>query len=188
MLPASSTPSFRAAEAVRRMGGRPPRKRLVEDLQGEFAKEFTGIDLNFSQYIQDNIEEGLSGVKGANSVKIIGPDLSSSSRLAGRSSDHEMRSIRALPTSAFSGCWASPISTSRSIAKRPPATGEYRRCQQRRADGLWWQCGDDDLRSRPSIHGAMGAPRPNSAALIDAVKNASRSTYTTPNGTMPMCR
>jgi cobalt-zinc-cadmium resistance protein CzcA len=48
---------------------------LVKDLQAEFAAEFTGIDLNFSQYIQDNVEEGLSGVKGANSVKIIGPDL-----------------------------------------------------------------------------------------------------------------
>ncbi len=48
---------------------------LVKDLQQEFSKEFTGIDMNFSQYIQDNIEEGLSGVKGANSVKIIGPDL-----------------------------------------------------------------------------------------------------------------
>ncbi|MGO8953486.1 MAG: efflux RND transporter permease subunit [Rhodomicrobium sp.] len=48
---------------------------LVKDLQNEFANEFTGIDMNFSQYIQDNVEEGLSGVKGANSVKIIGPDL-----------------------------------------------------------------------------------------------------------------
>ncbi|MGO9547882.1 MAG: efflux RND transporter permease subunit [Rhodomicrobium sp.] len=48
---------------------------LVKDLQKEFANEFTGIDMNFSQYIQDNVEEGLSGVKGANSVKIIGPDL-----------------------------------------------------------------------------------------------------------------
>jgi heavy metal efflux system protein len=48
---------------------------LIKDLQSEFAKEFVGIDMNFSQYIQDNIEEGLSGVKGANSVKIIGPDL-----------------------------------------------------------------------------------------------------------------
>ncbi len=48
---------------------------LVKDLQTEFANEFTGIDMNFSQYIQDNVEEGLSGVKGANSVKIIGPDL-----------------------------------------------------------------------------------------------------------------
>jgi len=34
---------------------------LVKDLQDEFAKEFTGIDMNFSQYIQDNIEEGLRG-------------------------------------------------------------------------------------------------------------------------------
>src|SRR5712671_1899668 len=49
--------------------------KLVEDLQTEFASEFAGIGFNFSQYIQDNIEEGLSGVKGANSVKIIGPDL-----------------------------------------------------------------------------------------------------------------
>src|SRR5262249_34871706 len=48
---------------------------LVKDLQAQFAAEFTGIDMNFSQYIQDNVEEGLSGVKGANSVKIIGPDL-----------------------------------------------------------------------------------------------------------------
>jgi cobalt-zinc-cadmium resistance protein CzcA len=49
--------------------------KLVEDLQAEFASEFTGIGFNFSQYIQDNVEEGLSGVKGANSVKILGPDL-----------------------------------------------------------------------------------------------------------------
>jgi cobalt-zinc-cadmium resistance protein CzcA len=34
-----------------------------------------GVGFNFSQYIQDNIEEAISGVKGANSVKIIGPNL-----------------------------------------------------------------------------------------------------------------
>jgi heavy metal efflux system protein len=49
--------------------------KLIEQLQDEFANEFTGIGFNFSQYIQDNVEEGLSGVKGANAVKIIGPDL-----------------------------------------------------------------------------------------------------------------
>jgi len=56
--------------------------KLVEDLQKEFDKEFTGITFNFSQYIQDNIEEGLSGVKGANSVKIIGPDLAKLEEIA----------------------------------------------------------------------------------------------------------
>ncbi|MCK9916033.1 CusA/CzcA family heavy metal efflux RND transporter [Microbacteriaceae bacterium K1510] len=59
------------------------KEKLVETLQGEFAAEFAGIGLNFSQYIQDNIEEGLSGVKGANSVKIIGRDLTTLERLAG---------------------------------------------------------------------------------------------------------
>jgi heavy metal efflux system protein len=47
---------------------------LVNDLQKEFNDELPGVVFNFSQYIQDNVEEALSGVKGANSVKIIGHD------------------------------------------------------------------------------------------------------------------
>jgi heavy metal efflux system protein len=58
------------------------KEKLVEDLQAEFAREFTGVGFNFSQYIQDNIEEGLSGVKGANSIKIIGPDLTKLEQIA----------------------------------------------------------------------------------------------------------
>jgi cobalt-zinc-cadmium resistance protein CzcA len=60
------------------------KEKLVEELQAEFSAQFTGIGLNFSQYIQDNIEEGLSGVKGANSVKIIGPNLATLEELAGK--------------------------------------------------------------------------------------------------------
>jgi heavy metal efflux system protein len=51
------------------------KEKLTEELQHEFAEELPGIGFNFSQYIQDNVEEALSGVKGANSVKIIGPNL-----------------------------------------------------------------------------------------------------------------
>ncbi len=56
--------------------------KLISELQDEFNKEFVGIDFNFSQYIQDNVEEGLSGVKGANSAKIIGPDLATLEKIA----------------------------------------------------------------------------------------------------------
>jgi cobalt-zinc-cadmium resistance protein CzcA len=59
------------------------KEKLIGALQNEFAGEFTGIDFNFSQYIQDNIQEGLSGVKGANSVKIVGRDLGKLEQLAG---------------------------------------------------------------------------------------------------------
>ena len=58
------------------------KERLVTELQEKFANEFPGIGFNFSQYIQDNVEEGLSGVKGANSVKIVGPDLATLEKLA----------------------------------------------------------------------------------------------------------
>jgi cobalt-zinc-cadmium resistance protein CzcA len=39
------------------------------------VQQFPGVDFNFSQYIQDNVEEAASGVKGENSVKIYGNDL-----------------------------------------------------------------------------------------------------------------
>ncbi len=58
--------------------------QLVQDLQKQLSDEFPGIGFNFSQYIQDNVEEGLSGVKGANSVKIMGPDLVELEKLAGQ--------------------------------------------------------------------------------------------------------
>src|SRR6185369_14592613 len=40
------------------------------------------VDFNFSQYIQDNIEEAVSGVKGENSVKVFGRDLAELERLS----------------------------------------------------------------------------------------------------------
>jgi heavy metal efflux system protein len=49
--------------------------KLTRQLQDEFDAALPGVVFNFSQYIQDNVEEALSGVKGANSIKIIGPNL-----------------------------------------------------------------------------------------------------------------
>lgn len=66
---------------------------LVDDLQKQFAAEFVGVEFNFSQYIQDNIQEGLSGVKGANSVKIVGPDLPKLEKLADQVL-HEMNQVK----------------------------------------------------------------------------------------------
>jgi heavy metal efflux system protein len=55
---------------------------LTIELQKEFEDELPGVSFNFSQYIQDNVEEALSGVKGANSVKIVGPNLAKLEELA----------------------------------------------------------------------------------------------------------
>jgi heavy metal efflux system protein len=69
------------------------KEKLTEQLQKEFDDELPGVTLNFSQYIQDNIEEALSGVKGANSVKVIGPNLNVLEQLAGKVME-EMAKVR----------------------------------------------------------------------------------------------
>ena len=56
--------------------------KLVKEMSARLESEFIGIDFNFSQYIQDNIEEAVSGVKGENSVKIFGRDLNELERLS----------------------------------------------------------------------------------------------------------
>jgi len=68
---------------------------LIAQLQKEFNDELPGVDFNFSQYIQDNIEEALSGVKGANSVKIIGRDLPTIERLATEVM-HQMQQVKGI--------------------------------------------------------------------------------------------
>jgi heavy metal efflux system protein len=68
---------------------------LVEQLNQEFTDEVPGASFNFSQYIQDNLEEELSGVKGANSVKILGRDLAVQERLASEIVQ-EMKQVRGI--------------------------------------------------------------------------------------------
>ena len=50
------------------------RDDLVKRVEA-YLGNIPGIEYNFSQYIQDNVAEALSGVKGENSVKIFGDDL-----------------------------------------------------------------------------------------------------------------
>ncbi len=69
------------------------KEKLTEQLQKEFSEALPGVNFNFSQYIQDNVEEAISGVKGANSVKIIGPNLETLERLAAQVQD-EMKQVR----------------------------------------------------------------------------------------------
>ena len=67
--------------------------KLTEELQQEFNAELPGVNFNFSQYIQDNVEEAISGVKGANSVKIIGQNLETLTQLANQVQE-QMRQVR----------------------------------------------------------------------------------------------
>jgi cobalt-zinc-cadmium resistance protein CzcA len=51
------------------------KEKLTQQISDALSAEFPGVDFNFSQYIQDNVEEAASGVKGENSIKLYGNDL-----------------------------------------------------------------------------------------------------------------
>src|SRR5437762_781334 len=58
------------------------KEEMVRQMSEQLRRELVGVDFNFSQYIQDNMEEAVSGVKGENSVKIFGRDLADLQRLS----------------------------------------------------------------------------------------------------------
>lgn len=59
------------------------KNRLIAQMQHTFSK-YPGVVFGFSQTIQDNVEEAMSGVKGENSLKLFGDDLGELTRLADR--------------------------------------------------------------------------------------------------------
>ena len=56
---------------------------LIAEINDALTKAFPGVEFTFSQYIQDNVQEAASGVKGENSVKVSGPDLETLAKVAG---------------------------------------------------------------------------------------------------------
>ena len=57
---------------------------LTRDMNRALEAQFPGVEFNFSQYIEDNVEEAASGVKGENSVKLFGNDLATLERTANK--------------------------------------------------------------------------------------------------------
>ena len=51
------------------------KEKLIESMKSELQETFPGVNFNFSQTIEDNVEEAVSGVKGENSVKLFGNEL-----------------------------------------------------------------------------------------------------------------
>ncbi|MGO8857840.1 MAG: efflux RND transporter permease subunit [Steroidobacteraceae bacterium] len=60
------------------------KEKLTKSMTDDLEQKFPGVDFNFSQYIEDNVEEAASGVKGENSVKVYGNDLETLEKTANR--------------------------------------------------------------------------------------------------------
>jgi heavy metal efflux system protein len=63
------------------------KKKLTEEVNKALIAQFPGVDFNFSQNIEDNVEEAASDVKGENSVKLFGNDLGTLEKTAAKIKD-----------------------------------------------------------------------------------------------------
>src|ERR1700683_1804650 len=58
------------------------KQKLIGQIDEKLRRQFPGVNFGYSQNIEDNIDEALSGVKGSNAVKVYGPDFSIDERVA----------------------------------------------------------------------------------------------------------
>lgn len=65
---------FVGLKPAREWPGHMGKEELIAQMQHVLSK-YPGVDFNFSQNIQDNVEEAMSGVKGENSLKLFGDDF-----------------------------------------------------------------------------------------------------------------
>jgi cobalt-zinc-cadmium resistance protein CzcA len=63
------------------------KETLIDQVNDALESKFPGVEFNFSQTIEDNVEEAASGVKGENSVKLFGNDLETLEKTAAKIKD-----------------------------------------------------------------------------------------------------
>ena len=63
------------------------KEKLIDEMSTQLSAKYPGVDFSFSQIIEDNVEEAASGVKGANSIKLYGPDLATLEKIANQIKD-----------------------------------------------------------------------------------------------------
>ena len=66
---------FAPLKPVNEWPGTHDKEELTAQLLAQLQDKFPGVEFNFSQYLQDNVSEAVSGVKGENSIKLYGNDL-----------------------------------------------------------------------------------------------------------------
>ena len=114
------------------------KEQLIAEMNDALQKAFPGVEFTFSQYIQDNVQEAASGVKGENSVKVFGNDLETLAKVADdiKNAIATVPGITDLAVSASLGQPTIRIDIDRDQA--PPATASRRatstpRCRRRSA-------------------------------------------------------
>ena len=100
-------------------GPKRPRTKdeLIAEMDAELERKLPGVNWNFSQNIRDNVMEALSGIKGDNSLKIIGPDFNKLQDLGRAGQEHHARLCPGSRTWECSTSWGNRTWSSASTRK-----------------------------------------------------------------------
>jgi cobalt-zinc-cadmium resistance protein CzcA len=55
---------------------------LLDQIDEELRRQFPAVGFDYTQFIEDRVEDVVSGIRGANSVKVFGPDLHTDEAIA----------------------------------------------------------------------------------------------------------
>jgi cobalt-zinc-cadmium resistance protein CzcA len=92
---------------------------LVEEMNRELSV-FPGVDYNFSQYIQDNVEEALSGIKGQVAIKVFGTDMRQLQTIGNKIADvlSTIEGVKDLECERLKGLPSLSVKINRALAAR----------------------------------------------------------------------
>jgi cobalt-zinc-cadmium resistance protein CzcA len=172
--------------------------KLTQELGDELERTLPGVEFNFSQTIQDNVEEASSGVKGQNSIKLFGSDLAVLERTAAKI-EAVMATVPGVTDLAIFNSLGQPtvqIEVDRDRAARYGlATGDVNNTIQAaiggQAAGNLYEPGSDrnfpimvrlDPKDRTSLDQirriTIGAPGPNGGVVQIPLSDVAKVTYT----------
>jgi cobalt-zinc-cadmium resistance protein CzcA len=78
---------------IKELNRKRTKEEVVAAMNEELDRSLIGVNWNFSQYIRDGVMEAMSGVKGENSLKLIGTDL----KMLEQKADEAVRLLSAVP-------------------------------------------------------------------------------------------
>ena len=135
------------------------KEALTNQINAAFRRDLPGVNFNFSQYIQDNVQEAISGVKAVNSVKIIGPNLETLTHLAEQVRE-EMSRIRGITDLGVFPVLGQPNLDIKVDRRRAARYGlKYRRCEHRYPSCDRRSLGDHGARGRSAVRGRGPLPQ-----------------------------
>ena len=161
------------------------KEELIKEMDDELERKLPGVNWNFSQNIRDNVMEALSGVKGDNSLKIIGPDFKGLQDLGIQAREHHADRARTGGRGSLQRPGAVALGVSSGPGKMPAVGRSGGRREQRGGKRLGRPGRHADDRGRKEIRRSIRWPawrRGSETSILDIPVDVGNNQVVQPQG------